>query len=210
VLDDATYKPVSLAFAQIGTQNGAIAFIDEAGDPGVWLIKLDATVAPVGAPLRLTDLVVAGNSVDLGTRSEDGGAVLYSVNVEANQEVRFRRLDKNGGFLGGEVKIVGAPLQARDASLARIGGGYVVAYRQLSTANMPSSEVRLTFITKEGNVNKDSAGRLISYRVADASPNGGRVTVRLSNDGQLLIGFMDMASGMPQLRLLRKRLDCTL
>jgi hypothetical protein len=86
----------------------------------------------------------------------------------------------------------------------------VVAYRELSTDDVTKAEVRLAFITKEGNVTRDSAGRLVTYPVADTSPGGGRVTVRVSTDGQLLVGFLDRTGTAPKLRLVRKRLDCAL
>jgi hypothetical protein len=208
---DSGHKPLTLAFAQLGQDHSAIAFVDEAGVRGIWLSRFDKESASIGGPVLVSDLVSTSNSVDLATREEDGGAVIYSVDVGGvNKEVRFRRLDNSGAFLGTEVKIVGRPLQGRDASLARIGGGYVVAYRELSSDDVTKAEVRLAFITKEGNVTRDSAGRLVTYPVADTSAGGGRVTVRISTDGQLLVGFLDRTGTAPKLRLVRKRLDCAL
>jgi hypothetical protein len=69
----------------------------------------------------------------------------------------------------------------------------------------------MAFVSKEGNLQRDSAGRVITYLIAQASTTGGRVTARLSHDGQLLVGFLDVAadgSQGQQLRLIRKRLDC--
>jgi hypothetical protein len=208
---EAGHKPLGLAFAQLGRENAALAFVDEQGKHGIWLARLDKQAQPVGEPVLLSDFVSAGNSVDLATREEDGGAVLYSLDVGGvNHEVRFRRLDKDGAFLSDEVKIVGSPIQGRDASLARLGGGYAVAYRQLPGEGQPKSEIRLLFITKEGNVMRDSVGRLQSYPLADAAPNGGRISLRVSTDGQLLVAFLDDAGDGTKLRLVRKRLDCAL
>jgi hypothetical protein len=208
---DSGHNPLTLAFAQLGRDRSAIAFVDETGARGIWLSRFDKASASIGSPVLVNDLASTSGSVDLATREEDGGAIIYSINIEnVNNEVRFRRLDNTGALLGTEVKIVGRPLQGRDASLARIGGGYVVAYRQLSSDDATKSEVRLTFITKEGNVTRDSVGRLVTYPVADASSGGGRVTVRVSTDGQLLVGFLDRAGTASKLRLVRKRLDCAL
>jgi hypothetical protein len=94
-----------------------------------------------------------------------------------------------------------------------LGGGYVVAFRSVSESGSERGEVRLTFVSKEGNLQKDSAGRLTSYSLGAASTTGGRVTARISRDGQLLVGFLDIDpanSQGPQLRLVRKRLDCAL
>jgi hypothetical protein len=210
---DAGYAPVRMALAQLGMDSGALAFVSEAKKPGVWLLPLSKTGEPRGAAIQLSTAVSSGNSVDLATRSEDGGAVVYSVDIGDRAEVRFRRLNPAGEFLSDEVKIVTFPLQGRDASLTRLGGGYVVVFRSLSEEDPSVGEVRLMFVTKEGNLQRDSAGRVTSYLVAKASANGGRVTARVSQDGHLLIGFLDIDptnSDGPQLRLIRKRLDCAL
>jgi hypothetical protein len=208
---DSGRKPVSLAFAQMSKATAAIAFVDEQGMPGIWLQALDKTVQPVGEPVLVSDAITAGNSVDLATREEDGGAIVYSVDIAGvNHEIRFRRLDNHGGLLGDESKVVGSPLQGRDASIARLGGGYVVGYRQLPTKNTPMTEIRLLFITKEGNVMTDSVGRLQTYLVAETALTSGPVTLRVSTDGQVLVAFLDTSSAGNQLRLVRKRLDCGL
>jgi hypothetical protein len=208
---EADYAPARLALAQLGKDSGALAFVSEQKKPGVWLVPLTGAGDARAAPVQLSAAVSTGNSVDLATREEDGGAVIYSVDIGDRHEVRFRRLNPQSGFLGDEVKIVTFPLQGRDASIARLGGGYVVAFRSPSADNPARGEVRLVFITKEGNLQRDSAGVVASYLVAEASPTGGRVTARVSRDGQLLVGFLDSAEGSEQgrqFRLIRKRLDC--
>jgi hypothetical protein len=208
----AGHKPIALAFAQLGTATAALAFVEEEGAPGIWLLPLDKTLQASADPVLLSSTISAENSVDLATRIEGGGAVIYSIVLQGvNHEVRFRRLDDDGGFLGDEIAIVTGPTQGRDASLARLGGGYAVAYRQLVSENSTQAEIRVAFITKEGNVMRDTQGRVISYHIADAAENGGRVTVRVSTDGQLLVGFVDTDdSGKNKLKLVRKRLDCDL
>lgn len=202
--------PLSLALIQIGAADAALAWVDEAGKPGVWLQRTSLLGVSKADPVLLTNLVNAGSTVDLAVREEGpGGAVLYSTTVGGvNREVRFRRLSNTGAVLADELKIVSSPLQASDASLARVGGGYAVAYRALPGGEITAPEIRLTFISKEGNVMRNASGALISYKLADAAPAGGRLTVRLSNDGQLLIGFIDATEAGQRLRLVRKRLDC--
>jgi hypothetical protein len=209
---DSGRKPASMAFAQLATTTAALAYLDEDGMPGIWLQPLDKTVKAMGNPVLVTSLVTTGNSVDLATREEDGGAIVYSVDIgNASHEVRFRRLDKNGAFISDEIKIAGSPLQARDASIGHLGAGYAVAYRQLATDGSSNSQIRLQFITKEGNVTHDSEGRLVSYLVADTTVMSGPVTLRVSTDGQVLVGFLDVdASGQNQMHIVRKRLDCAL
>jgi len=211
VAADSGYNPTRIALAQLGKQQGVLAFVSESSKPGAWLLPLDTAGTPVGSPTVLSPFVTTGNAIDVTTREVDGGAVIYSIDVGDNgHEVRFRRLDSQGAFLTDDIKLVPTPLQARDAGIARLGDGYVVGFRSLPTNGEARGEIRMMFITKEGNVQRDSFGGLISYPVADASPDGGRVSVRVSTDGQLLITFLDTAASGTKLRLVRKRLDCTL
>ena len=204
------FTPTSLAIAQLGTESGAVAFVSEQNKVGVWLVPLAPNGTSRSEPVRLSASVTTGNTVDLATREQDGGAVLYSLDLGQMHEVRFRRLSDEGAFESEEIKVVSGALQGRDASLARLGGGYVVAFRSLPSSIDKETQVRLMFVTKEGNLQRDNAGRVITYPVAKASDTGGRVTVRVSTDGQLLIGFLDSTDAGPQFRLIRKRLDCTL
>jgi hypothetical protein len=203
-------KPINFALGQLGTDQGAIAFVEEqTPNRGAWLLPLDKTAHPSGDPVLLTDQISGDDSVDVATREEDGGAVLYSIDYAgAAFEVHFRRLNASGAFTGNDTRLVGGEVQGRDASLARLGGGYVVAYRQLANASNTVSDVRLLFVTKEGNVTRDATGHTLSYHVADADSGGGKVSVRVSTDGQLLIGFLDSSSGSRKFKIVRKRLDC--
>lgn len=212
VAADAGFSPQSLAMAQLGKTAGALAFVSELTKPGIWLVPLTETGEASQAPIELSTAVTSNNSVDVATRTEDGGAVIYSVDIGDRHEVRFRRLSPEGSFTSDEVKVVTFPLQGRDASISRLGGGYAVAFRSISDTDPSRGEVRLMFITKEGNLMRDSAGRVASTLIAEASATGGRVTARISRDGQLLIGFLDIdpTNGQRKLRLFRKRLDCAL
>jgi len=208
VAGDAEYGPTRLALAQLGDSTGALAFVSEVKKPGVYLMPLTAAGAPRAEPLQLTAAVSVGNTVDLATRTEDGGAVVYSQNLGDRHEVRFRRLSKEGALISDEIKVASFPLQGRDASVSRLGGGYLVAFRSLLADDPERAEVRVTFLTKEGNLQRDSAGNVASYVIAEASASGGRLTARVSQDGQLLVGFLDTATS--QFRLIRKRLECAL
>jgi hypothetical protein len=208
VAADAEYAPTRLAVAQLGDSTGALAFVSEAKKPGVYLMPLTAEGEPRAEPLQLTAAVSVGNTVDLATRLEDGGAVVYSQNLGDRQEVRFRRLNKDGALISDEIKVVSFPLQGRDASVSRLGGGYLVAFRSLLADDPERAEIRVTFLTKEGNLQRDRAGNVASYVIAETSATGGRLTARVSQDGQLLVGFLDTATS--QFRLIRKRLECAL
>jgi hypothetical protein len=206
VAANSGYEVTRYALAQLGKTTGALAFISEGERSGLWLQPLDEVAAPSGTVTLLNSAAGTANTIDLATRQEDGGAVVYSVsNSEASHDVRFRRLNANGAVVSDEVKITP---NASDPSLARLGDGYVIAYRTLPTDKAPQSRVSLTFVTKEGNTRLDSAGRLVSYPIADAGTGGGRITARVSVDGQLLVVFVDGEAG--KLRVIRKRLDCAL
>lgn len=212
--ENDTRKPVALAFRQIGKSNAVVAWTDEigSGTQGVWLQATDLSGAPTGSPQQVSNLVSSGTTVDLAARDaeNEGGAIVYSVNLGDTSEVRFRRLSNTGEVLADEVKVVSGVLQGRDASVARLGGGYVIAYRALPGGSVTEGEVRLTIVSKEGTLMRDSTGNLYTFKVASAGSGGGRTTLRVSNEGNLLVGFVDGDSSMRQLRLVRKRLDCPL
>lgn len=211
VAADSGFSPRRLALAQLGAEAGALAFVSEEAKPGVWLVPLTAAGEATQAPIQLSSAVTTGNSVDIATRREDGGAVLYSVDIGDRHEVRFRRLNPEGGFASDEVKVVTFPMQGRDASLSRLGGGYAVAFRSIGEQDPSRGEVRLMFVTKEGNLQRDTAGRVLTYLIAEASATGGRVATRISRDGQLLVAFLDVdTNNVRKLRLFRRRLDCAL
>lgn len=206
VAKNAGHAPVSLALTRIGHAGAALGWVDEVAERGVWMQMIDDAGQPTGEPVRLSDKASAGSSLDLATRNDEGGAALYSVAIGGtNREIRFRRLDDKGAFMGQDIKIVSSPLQGMDASLARLGVGYVVAYRALPGGAVTKPEIRIMFISKEGNVQHDRLGRLMTYPIAEASGAGGRTTVRVSLDGQILVAFLD---GADNLRLARQRLDC--
>jgi hypothetical protein len=212
--ESAERKPVNLAFRQIGNMNAVVAWTDEIGTDtrGVWVQRTDLTATKIGDPVLVSDIAGAGATVDLAARDaeNEGGAIVYSVGVGDTQEVRFRRLSATGEVLADEVKIVSGALQGRDASMARLGGGYVIAYRALPGGLITEGELRITFVSKEGTLMRDAGGTLISYKIGSAGAGGGRTTLRVSNDGQLLVGLVDSNGASTQVRLVRKRLDCTL
>lgn len=209
----AGHMPIELALAGVGTDHGAIAWVDEITSRGIWLQPIDAGGAPFGDLLRLTDYAAPGSTVDLATREGEGGAAVYSVGIDlTNFEVRFRRLSADATFRGEEIKVVARPLQAKDAGIARLGGGYVVAYRAIPDGvTVTRSEVRVVFVSKEGNLNRDAQGRVLTFPLVPAARDGSRIQVKVSVEGQLLIAFVDgNDSGENMLRVVRRRLDCGL
>jgi hypothetical protein len=207
------HVPVELAIAQIGPENGAIAWVEEVASRGIWLQSIDGEGQAVGDPRLMTEFAASGSTVDLATREDEGGAAAYSIGLdEVNFEVRFRRLNGDATFRNGEIKIISSPLQAKDAGIARLGGGYAIAYRAIPDGGViKDPQIRLVFVSKEGNVSRDAQGRVITFPVAPSARAGSRVQVEVSVDGQLLIAFVDGSDSADNvLRVVRRRLDCGL
>ena len=89
-----------------------------------------------------------------------------------------------------------------------IGGGYVVAYRALAGGSIARPEIRLLFISKEGNVMRDAGGNLPTLRVGDSTEGASRTSVAVSIEGQLMVAWVDAGSGNNALKVVRHRLDC--
>jgi hypothetical protein len=205
-------QPIELALAQVGMDNAALAWVEEVANRGVWLQALDGAGAKVGVPVQLTDFAAPGSTVDIATRDRDGAGVIYSQGIDqVNFEVRFRRLHDDASLWGEEVKVISRPLQAKDAGIARIGGGYVVAYRAIPNGGtITEPQVRLAFISKEGNVTKDANGRVVTFPVVPATRDGSQIEVQASTDGQLMLAFVDGNDDAGNaLRVVRRRLDCS-
>lgn len=211
------HLPVRLAASPMGGGGAALAWVNEEGDRGVWLQPIDADGRALGKPQELTDFASAGSTVDLSARTrggtaELGGAAVYSVIVNGQaREVRFRRLDTAGKPIEDERTLIGQPYRAQDASITEIGDGYVVAYRALPDGTVVTNpEIRMVFVTREGTVARDGTGRAISHKIADATLTGGRITIRASIEGQLLLSWLDFnaTTGENALKMTRQRLDC--
>jgi hypothetical protein len=206
---EAGHNPQGLALSQMGTTAAALGWVGPQQNPGVWLQKLDANGAAVDSPMQLTDKVAVSSSIALADRINGGGAV-YSIEIDGIPQVRFRRLDETGQPLADERSIVGPPLRAMGASIDTLGGGYAIAYRALPGGGTVEPEIRLTFITKEGNVIRDSNGQLVSFPIGPATMAEGRTYVAVSVEGEIMVAWIDgdPNSGKNLLKMVRRRLDC--
>ena len=207
--EDEQQTPQSLAFTQMADASAALAWVGPLDSPGVWLQPLDREGAANGGRINLTEQVAASSSVDMATRT-DGGGVVYSIEIDELPQVRFRRLDSAGMPVASERSIIGPPLRAQGASLATLGGGYAVTYRALPGGSVTSPEIRLTFVSKEGNVQRDADGRLLSFRIGDATMAQGRTAVSVSVEGEIMVAWVDAdtSTGRNVLRVVRRHLAC--
>jgi hypothetical protein len=188
----AAHRPVALGLAATSADNAALAWVSTTENPGVWLQRLDHDGAAVGDPVLLNDRVGASASIDVAARAKGGGAVLYTTEINGIPQVRFRRLSETGEPVDIEKTLIGPPLRAQAASIHEIGGGYAVAYRALPGGDITEPEVRLTFITKEGNLTKDGAGRLVSFPIsATEGVANGRTSIAVSIDGAIMVAWTD-------------------
>lgn len=209
VTDDSGHQPQALALAQMGTRNAALAWVGPTENPGVWLQKLDENAVKVGTPIKLSDKVAASSSVSVAGR-DNGGGVVYSIEIDGMPQVRFRRLDEAGEPLGVERPVIAPPLRAMGASIATLGGGYVVSYRALPGSSITEPEIHVLFLSKEGNVMRDAGGNLLSWVIAPATIASGRTTVSVSVEGQIMLAWVDAdaTSDHNILKVARRRLDC--
>ena len=53
-----------------------------------------------------------------------------------------------------------------------------------------------------------AAGRPVSFFVADSTLSTGRTYIEVSNDGLLMIGWLDAGETSNVLKIARRRLDC--
>jgi hypothetical protein len=204
------HDPQALAVSRMSIEGrGAVAWVGPQSNPGVWLQPLADTGRPEGGPIKLTSRVGASSSVDLAPRVDGGGAV-YSIVIDSLPQVRFQRLDEDGMPRGDERALISPPERAQDASLAGLGGGYAVAYRELLGGG--TAQIRLLFISKEGNVSRDDQGRIISFLIGESTLATGRTTVEVSLDGVLMIGWLDAAADGKGnvLKVARRSLTCAI
>ena len=80
----------------------------------------------------------ADGSLDLATDAGGGAAVFGTTIAGLRSEVRARLVDGSGMPAAGtsEQVITLAPDSGRDATIAQLAGGYVVAYRALGATPM--------------------------------------------------------------------------
>jgi hypothetical protein len=198
-----------LALSQVGAENAVVGWVGPEENPGVWLLRLDASGTRVDAPLQLTERVAVSSSIDFAQRGE-GGAAVYSIEIDGEPQVRFRRLAADGAPIADERVIIGPPLRGQDASIAPLAGGYVIVYRALPGGSIEAPEVRMTFVSKEGDALRDAAGSVRTLPIAPATIATARTSVVVSVEGQIMLAWLDAdpSSKDNALRVVRRRLDC--
>lgn len=159
--------------------------------PAARVLALDAAGGPSGSPMVASDAVEGTDGTVDVTMGPLGGAVVYGVLVAGlRPELRFRALDDTGSPVE-SVRTVAET--GRDASIAAFGGGFVVSYR----SGAPDDVIRLAFLDAVGN-------GLGEIDLGPAEPQGGRTTVRVTDDGRILVAWADTFPGaMPEYAYVR-------
>jgi len=187
----------SLSLARIGTRFIGLAYrrFDGATSAEIVLEVLRADTAEREREgWILTSEAGAFGGVDLAT-DDEGGGVVYSLGQADSQQLWFQQLDRNGNaapvmngnLVGGPSvpeRILGPPLKAVDASVAKLPVGFAVAYRALPSGTVSSPRIRVQFLDRLGSV-------VSSSDVALASEFGGRTAIESGYDGRIAIGWTD-------------------
>lgn len=184
-------KPDELALAPAAFMMAALGWMDLGEqNRGFYFQLLDGDGEPRTSPELLSEYSYSGGSLDI-TSDDRAGAMVYSISIDGMEQIRFRSFDLSG-IRADERKIVSPPAEATDASVAWFGAhGYLVAYRALSGPGIDSPRIRMVAV--DTGVNWDPDG-LEPVDVADAAPDGGRTTIRMANDGTVMIAWLDAVS----------------
>ena len=197
VLEESTeLQYTGLSLAQLGDHFIGLGYRRFGPTTGVSEIVLDVLDAASGVRDRDSWVLSAqagpSGSVDISADG-GGGGVMYSLGQAESQQLWFQQLDKNGraapvvsaGQMGGPSepsRIVGPPINATDASLAKLPSGFAVAYRVLPGGMVPQARIRAHFL--------DHFGREIGKSdVALTSELGGRTAIESAYDGRITLGW---------------------
>ncbi|GAB4196441.1 MAG: hypothetical protein OHK0013_03610 [Sandaracinaceae bacterium] len=192
---------------------GAVALwtAPSASGADVTLQRLDATGAPMGTQEVLSTEHNASGDVDVGLTSRDGAVVFGALVAGVRRDVRVRLLDGTGTPGMSEFALnVGAEF-GDSASVARLReaagwsegcrDGYAVVYRSYPDGGT-TPVLRLVLLDAGAAV-----VRAIDLAPSDVSARGGRVTLRIAGDGQLLVAWTDVRDTSVDIRAARIRCD---
>ncbi|MBN8614949.1 MAG: hypothetical protein J0L92_30395 [Deltaproteobacteria bacterium] len=194
-------------------EGGAVLLYSEGGAdlPDVSLQRLDATGAPVGDPEVMSTEHNAGGDVDVGLTPADGAAVFTALIAGVRRDVRVRLLDGTGEPAMSEFALNEGMEQGDSASVARLRqavgwsegcrDGYAVVYRSYPDGG---TDTRLRLILLDAGAD---VVRAIDLDIPNVSNRGGRTTVRIAGDGQLLVAWTDTRADRVDMRAARIRCD---
>jgi len=167
------------------------------------LLRVDTSAALVaGSKVVLSTEHDAAGAVDLATTDASGGAAVFDVSVSGvRPEVHFREVGADGSLPAPERIVSLAPATGKDASIAALAGGYVVAYRALPDGTITEPTLRLTLLDLRGEI-------LNTFEGPTMAADGGRTTIRVAGDGRLLVAWEDQDAVAGGRRLRAARVRC--
>jgi hypothetical protein len=177
---------------------------------GIYLQRLSSDGSADGEPQQVGDpsQVYSGSTLDIAG-ADSGGAIVYSIAIAGAKQVKFMRIDGEGRTKPeSELKAVALPrAQGKDASLVKWGSQeshqYLIAFRATSGEDITAPEIRTMSI--DLGLTWD-ANKIAYSTISSAAAEGGRLTVRLANDGTVLVTWVDtVLSSNKKLRALRLR-----
>ncbi len=191
-----------------------LAYTESGTTRAVSLQRLDGSGAPTGTPDVASTENNALGDVDVGLTSADGAAVFSTLISGVRRQVSIRRLDGTGRPNYAEYPISGLDTgseQGDSPSVARLReavgwsagcrDGYAVAYRSHPTGG---ADTVLRLVLLDAGT---ARVRAVDLAVPDISDRGGRVTLRIAGDGQLLVAWTDARSDRVDMRAARIRCD---
>ena len=189
-----------------------LVYTDTAGPlSDVFLQRLDMTGASMGPRETVSGEHDATGDVDVGLTSVDGAAVFTGNVGGTRRDVRIRLLDGTGTPGRAEYSANATAEFGDSGSVARLRqavgwsrdcrDGYAIAYRSYPDGGT-TPVLRLLLIDAGARV-----VRTLDLNVPDISAQGGRTTLRISGDGQLLVAWTDARADRVDMRAARIRCD---
>lgn len=170
----------------------------------VYLRRLDMMGTPLGAALAVDSEGNTDGTLDIASGMREGeasGAIVFGVIVGGSRhEVRWREILADGTPAGSERILTLAPEQGADPSITAFAGGWVVTYRVLADDGLTEPILRMALV--------DGAGAVLeTVDLLPVAMNGGRPTVRASDDGRTFAIAWADADG-PRTDILAMRVRC--
>ncbi len=159
---------------------------------------VDDAGALTGAPLRLDS---EGNAVGLprvASVADRAGLVYVAAVAGVSAQVRFVPLDDTGAPSAAERVVSTPPNQGTAPAVVALGGGYVVAYRELGGG---AAVLRYALLDPFGN-------RVGDGTLATTSATGGSVEIAAAGDGRFAVAWVDTSDAASK-RFLLSRVECT-
>jgi hypothetical protein len=185
---------------------GSVVVWARAGDDGASIVArpLDAEAMASGAVQTVSTQSNAAGVVSVAQTPTGQLAVVFDVDVAgggARREVRFRPLSAATGAAAGlETVVTPGTSRGHSPGVAAFAGGYAVAFRATSDADLDGPTIRLALVTPNGERNALT-------NLDPTTADGGPVRVAVGDDGAILVTWAE-PTGDGGTELVARRLRC--